>query len=87
MELRVKSGYVLVEKQDGALYDLMGDFICAKIVAGAPEDIGVTIFCDVYKPFNGQYLLVKVEDVAVWSKPEAVVETPVEVVSDEPKND
>ena len=73
MELRVKNGYVLVEQQDGTNYNLMGDFICAKIVVSAPEDLGVIIFTDKYVPFDVQHLLVKIEDVAIWIKPDAPV--------------
>ncbi len=78
MEFKVKSGYLLVEQQEGFNYNLVGDFICAKIVVSAPEDLGVLVFTDKYVPFNSQYLLVKIEDVAVFIKPEAL---------NEPKND
>lgn len=88
MELKVKNGYLLVESVTVAEVELSGDFQAGRIAVGPEQDLGVVVFFSKYQIFSPVYLLVAVEDVMAWIKPEApAVEVPAEVVVDEPKND
>lgn len=86
MEFKVRNGYLLVSPVASVEYELSGSFMAGQIAVGPQEDLGVIVFFAEYDLFNTEYMLVKVEDVAVWIKPESsVVSAPVEVIADEPR--
>lgn len=74
MEFKVKNGYVLVRKDD-ALQQQAGSKLFAGVIAiGAPDDVGVKVFFPNYVEFNDEFIVVKIEDVLVFSaKEEAAV--------------
>lgn len=78
MAFQVKNGYVLVTPVASAEYELSGSFIAGKIAVGPEQDLGVGVFFADYELFNTEYMLVKVEDVKVWLKPEVVADAPKE---------
>lgn len=80
--LIVKQGYVLVKAQSAFEYNLSSGMCCATIVAGADTHKDAVVFyeSESYVLFDDQYLLVKVDDILAWIKPE-------EQPSNEPKND
>lgn len=74
MEFKVKNGFVLVRKDD-ALQAQAGSKLFAGVIAvSAPEDIGVKIFFPNYVEFNEEFIVVKIEDVLVFSPKEEAVE-------------
>lgn len=73
MEFKVKNGYVLVRKDD-ALQAQAGSKLFAGVIAvAAPEDVGVKVFFPNYVEFNDEFIVVKIEDILVFSKEEAAV--------------
>jgi|GEM_PF-6650241 len=74
MELKVKNGYLLVKPVPSAEYELSGSFMAGQIAVGPDQDLSVIVFFAEYDLFNTEYMLVKVEDVAVWVKPEMPIE-------------
>lgn len=73
MELVPKQSYIFVEfvkSVDGL--DLNGAFLAGKVVSGIQEKDMIVFFKD-FHAFNhqGDLLLVKVDDVLAWVKPES----------------
>lgn len=73
MEFKVKNGYVLVRKDD-ALQSQAGSKLFAGVIAiAAPEDVGVKVFFPNYVEFNDEFVVVRIEDVLVFSPKDVVV--------------
>ena len=72
MEFKVKNGYVLVRKDD-ALQSQAGSKLFAGVIAiAAPDDVGVKVFFPNYVEFNDEFVVVRIEDVLVFSPKDAV---------------
>jgi hypothetical protein len=76
MEIIPKQGYLLVEliQESERKSDLDSNINSGKIVSGAINDKGVTIFFGSWIPFSAGHVLVKVDDVLAWIKPEEKVD-------------
>ena len=74
MEFRVKNGYVLVRKDDALQAEAGSKLFAGVIAVAAPEDIGVKIFFPNYTEFNDEFVVVRIEDVLVFSSKEVVAE-------------
>lgn len=88
--LVTKQGYVLVKPTSGVDYNLHPEMLCATIIAGADAHKGAIVFYneDSFLCFDDQYVLVKVEDILAWIKPEekqpdVQPEVSVEVVNED----
>ena len=67
MEFKVKNGYVLVRKDDALQAEAGSKLFAGVIAVAAPEDIGVKIFFPNYTEFNDEFIIVRIEDVLVFS--------------------
>lgn len=78
MELVPKQGWIFVKSLES---DHLGETISRGQVASGIKEIGMEVFFEEYVVFKEDeaLLLVKIEDVLAWVKPEVVV--------DEPKDD
>lgn len=80
MNLKVKSGYILVKLAAPNVADLDDRFACGAIEVGPDQDLGVKVYFQEYFVFSESLLLVKVEDVVAWELPV----TPEVIVEDTP---
>lgn len=73
MEFKVKNGFVLVRKDDALQAEAGSKLFAGVIAVAAPEDIGVKIFFPNYVEFNEEFIVVKIDDILVFSAKEEVV--------------
>ena len=77
MELIPKQGYIfveIIEELPADMKPLSDSMICGRVKSGIKE-IGMVVFFEDYSMFDeeGYLLLVKVDDVLAWIKPEEKV--------------
>ena len=68
MNYQLKKGFVLVSKIDTKSISstLQEGWCAAKVVYGAPEDLGTTVLFYQYRKFDSELDLVNIEDIYVW---------------------
>ena len=80
MNLKVKSGYILVKLAAPNVADLDDRFSCGIIEVGPDQDLGVKVYFKDHSYFGEDLLIVRVEDVVAWELPV----TPEVVAEDTP---
>ena len=72
MNFSVKKGYLLVTLEDSSQYKIINDKIeCGKVAVANEADLGIIVFFNEWERFTDPYVIVKVEDILVWIKPDA----------------